>query len=305
MEPRFQFGLVDGEPLPPPLSTQPLFKTEEILLFEDFLDNLATENEFLFHSNVPASLSWDGFTTSKNSAFDDIKHSGLQFGSDTHFSKTDGYVATHKFVPPGYGRVHPQSSAQRSQRSSASSQRPSIPPEATSLEPGLQNPLQSPHYTQQLTTGGMASPNNYTYPDTNDRPPHSYTVSYAPLSTGPLQNFNYPGPRAGNYDFSHDKPLHSSGHGPYNSAHFSPSPRSMNINHIAVSTHSPDLGNKHSSDMHAKVFGSQFEPIDYGEREISVSRPASHKKIKLEEGVGKQPLSAGIAQNTTRHIDVY
>lgn len=108
-----------GEPVPPPHGQ--LFAGHEVAAFEKFIDNLATENEFLFHPKVPASLSWDGFQTTKNQGFDEVKHSGLQFGTDTHFSQ-DGYIATHRYVPAGYGHVHPHSTAQRAQRSSSSSQ---------------------------------------------------------------------------------------------------------------------------------------------------------------------------------------
>lgn len=110
------------EPVPPPPG--PLFESHEVLAFEQFLDDLAIDNSFMFHPKVPASLTWDGFQTTRNKGFEDIKrevqHTGLQFGSDSHFSP-DGYIATHKYVPVGFGHVHPHSTAQRTGRSSASS----------------------------------------------------------------------------------------------------------------------------------------------------------------------------------------
>jgi hypothetical protein len=122
----FTSDLAPGEPAPP--ASGELFAGHEVAAFESFLDNLATDNEYLFHPKVPASLSWNGFHTTKNQGFEEFKHSGLQFGSDKHFSPTNGYIARHKYVPVGYGHVHPQSSAQRSQRSSTSSRTPSRRP---------------------------------------------------------------------------------------------------------------------------------------------------------------------------------
>ena len=132
------------EPVPPPPG--PLFESHEVMAFEQFLDDLAIDNSFMFHPKVPASLTWDGFHSTRNKGFEDIKrevqHSGLQFGSDNHFS-SDGYIATHKYVPVGYGHVHPQSTAQRSHRSSASSRnvsrRPSIYEGAEPAQPGRHN----------------------------------------------------------------------------------------------------------------------------------------------------------------------
>lgn len=301
MEQRFR-GFVSGEePLPPALSAQPLFRNDEIVLFEDFLDNLATENEFLFHRKVPASLSWDGFVTTKNRAFDDVKHSGLHFGSDAHFSPTNGYIATHKFVPAGYGHVHPQSTAQRSRNSSASSRvvsrRPSIYD-----SPSLVNNTPQALGQRQEPTPLLPSPRTHvSYPVS--RPDvergltlSSYAVGDASKDAEITYSYNDPGVVEENF-------LNSS---PQSALYRETASAQYTDSSPGAGLHSANQNDLvHMHDEAAQV------PAVKARREIRrrssglESPDTASKKMKTEDGAGKQNLTAGkvFLSTPTLHAD--
>lgn len=290
MEQRFGPPAPGEEPLPPSLSTQPLFRNDEIVLFEDFLDNLATENEFLFHPKVPVSLSWDGFVTTKNRAFDDVKHSGLHFGSDAHFSPTNGYIATHKFVPAGYGHVHPQSTAQRSRQSSSSSRltsrRPSIyeslamvnsPAQAQTPRQDLVPPSYRPSYTEPLPAGVHSDSQN----DSGSRPKRMRSPPFLPAQES-------------QQGFARSVTTPSSPMAAATAFNSAPDMGSITQSVPPGSTSFADY-NEPCRDV------SNRDPLpDISTSQGSRKRPlhddlifSVQKKIKDEEGLGKQTLTAG------------
>lgn len=294
MEHRFQSSLHDSEPMPPSLSTQPLFRNDEILLFEDFLDNLATENEFLFHPKVPASLSWDGFSTTRNQAFDEVKHSGLQFGSDPHFSPTNGYVATHRFVPPGYGHVHPQSSAQRSQRSSASSRTHSR----------RESMLGEPHISDQTRREILNIVNSPTQPHGSGLP-----ILMRPSAPNDqnYSTFSIPGtPSGSQYRFPDNQSIASRTVNDMHKAEVqnAGADRSLGASHPTSysSRTAADRGSLSEAPNYPSFPHAQ---LSYGHSSsASISSTTRHdhpddtnetagKKIKIEDGTGKQTLTAG------------
>lgn len=276
----FQSELAPGEPAPP--AGGQLFAGHEVAAFESFLDNLATENEFLFHPKVPASLSWNGFHSTKNQGFDEFKHSGLQFGSDTHFSTTNGYVATHKYVPVGYGHVHPQSSAQRSQRSSQSSRTPSRRASIYN-EPAQAGLSPYPH----LSNGSPATT-------------HQENGMYGNMSTLPAMQTERPGQQdfrssASTYNHASPHQLRYEELRP-GSHRTQPTPASPEQFRMpdrrvlsALETRDDDR------DHHPVAFARHVDsPDQFGNRHDS-SEPdsISSKRIKLEDGISKQPLTAG------------
>lgn len=277
------------EPIPPPPG--PLFESHEVMAFEQFLDDLAIDNSFMFHPKVPVSLTWDGFQTTRNKGFEDIKrehqHSGLQFGSDNHFS-SDGYIATHKYVPVGYGHVHPQSTAQRSARSSDSSRvqsrRPSVYNEIANYSP-MSN-VEPPTFAKSSANGvnkqfTLGIPR---YPDHNQ-----------PI----LPYFgNMPGEVNNHDEFrvsTYDTPLMPSTTVPPHSHLLQQYPLVPDVSRewqSEASMLASEQSTKHSRAPDADHGYAHSSDID------GLSTPS--KRAKLEEQPSKQPLSA--AQKRQNHI---
>lgn len=251
------------------------------MLFEDFLDNIATENEFLFHTKVPASLSWDGFMTTKNRAFDDVKHSGLHFGSDAHFSSTNGYIATHKYVPAGYGHVHPQSMAQRNRRSSSSSRVASRRPSPYETGATTTTGQTQPHIQDSGLPGGQSL---YVYPqatrDANSDLPEASASASSSFMHNAIESHPYTAQDRQTSDTSklHRDIIYRSNETTSTFHTIVDSGVQQTESGSSARTHRPPIRSTSPSERETP-WG------DDGEK--------SRKKIKIEDNLGKQTLTAG------------
>ncbi|BFZ57253.1 hypothetical protein PYCC9005_004304 [Savitreella phatthalungensis] len=71
------------------VSAGAIFDPRERHAFEQFLDELATDNQHLFNPRIPAPL----FSTTAPEAFGEVKREGLHFGSDPGFNTQHAYQA--------------------------------------------------------------------------------------------------------------------------------------------------------------------------------------------------------------------
>ena len=75
-----------------------LFETRELLAFDQFLDELAVDNTYLFNPRIPAPLT-EILSTKAPQEYESVKREGLQFGSDPGF-ESSGYQSRNRHIVP-------------------------------------------------------------------------------------------------------------------------------------------------------------------------------------------------------------
>lgn len=150
-----------------------LFEQRELLAFDQFLDELAVDNAYLFNPRIPAPLT-EILSTRAPQEYESVKREGLQFGTDPDFDSAGYQTRNRHIVPrPWLNSLAGELSGQEGKPLQQQQQQQYPTP-------------QSHHHHHHVANGAPLTPQEHAYPAPATGPPGHGAVLH------PMQHSDWP-----------------------------------------------------------------------------------------------------------------